>query len=253
MKNFILSAVFFLPLFVAAQKQTKAERNINQFADVTLGVGSSQFTGSAAYVRNWKFGKKKRLEAGFGARFTSYFGNNQYYRTAPAILTSGKRGPGVFFADDILPNIDSVLFPKSQVNAFNITLNLGYNITKRFYAGLNIDLIGLSFGKKQDGIYYANNFATGVPVTARPTTVNLFLVSDNDKGSLNSEFFAKYKWNDSWSVKLAFQFLFAEYTTAKQVQTTPGGDKNDRFRNKMSGVAVGVAYSFKSFKKEKVN
>ena len=251
MKNFILSAMFFLPLFVAAQEQKKAERNINQFADVTLGVGSSQFTGSASYVRNWKFGKKKRLEAGFGARFTSYFGNNQYYTTAPAILTSGKRGPAVFFADDILPNIDSVLFPKSQVNSFNITLNLGYNITKRIYAGLNIDLIGLSFGKKQNGIYYANNSATGVPVTAKPTTVNLFLVSDNDKGALNSEFFAKYKLNDSWSVKLAFQFLFAEYTTSTQVQTTPSGDKNDRFRNKMSGAAVGVAYSFKSFKKGK--
>ena len=253
MKNFIFLAAFFLPFCVTAQDPKKAERNVNQFADVTLGIGSSQFTGSASYVRNWKFGKRKRLEAGFGARFTSYFGNNQYYRTAPAILTSGKRGPGVFFADDILPNIDSVLFPKSQVNAFNITLNLGYNITKRIYAGLNIDLIGLSFGKKQNGVYYANNSATGVPVSAKPTTVNLFLISDNDKGSLNSEFFAKYKWNDSWSVKLAFQFLFAEYTTGAKVQTTPGGEKNDRFRKKMSGVAVGVAYSFKSFKKEKFN
>ena len=251
MKNFILSAIFFLPLCVTAQEQKKAERNVNQFADVTIGFGSSQFAASAAYVRNWKFGKRKRLEAGFGARFTSYFGNNQYYTTAPAILTSGKRGPGVFFASNIVPNIDSVLFPKSQVNSLNITLNLGYNITKRIYAGLNVDLIGLSFGKKQNGFYYANNSAAVVPVTAKPTTFNLFLVSDNDKGALNSEFFAKYKLNDSWSVKVAFQFLFAEYTTSTQVQTTPGGDKNDRFRNKMSGAAVGVTYSFKSFKKGK--
>jgi long-subunit fatty acid transport protein len=135
---------------------------------------------------------------------------------------------------------------------FNLTLNLGYNITKRISAGLNVDFIGFSFGKKQNGVYYANNFATGVPVTAKPTSVNLFLISDNDKGSLNSEFFIRYKWNDSWNVKLAFQFLFAEYTTAAKVQTTPGGDKNDRFRKKMAGAAVGVAYSFKSFKKEKL-
>jgi len=46
--------------------------------------------------------------------------------------------------------------------------------------------------------------------------------------------------------------LFAEYTTGTKVQTTPGGDKNDRFRKKMSGVAVGVAYHFKSFKKGKL-
>ncbi|MFZ1452808.1 MAG: hypothetical protein WAT20_08895 [Ferruginibacter sp.] len=252
MKSIIFSVVFFLLLSATTQAQTKVQRNVNQFADVTFGIGSSQFTGSASYVRNWKLGKRKRLEAGFGARFTSYFGSNLYYRTAPAILTSGKTGPGVFFADDILPNIDSLLFPKSQVNMFNLTLNLGYNITKKISAGLNIDLIGFSFGKKQNGIYYANNFATGVPVTAKPTNVNLFLISDNDKGSLNSEFFAKYKWNDSWSVKLAFQFLFAEYTTNGKVQTTPGGDTNDRFRKKMSGVAVGIAYSFKSYKKEKL-
>ena len=249
MKNIIFSAVCFLALSSSVQAQAKVQRNVNQFADVTFGVGSSQFTSSASYVRNWKMGKRKRLEAGFGTRFTTYFGSNLYYRTAPAILTSGKTGPGVFFADDILPNIDSVLFPRSQVNMFNLTFNMGYNITKRISAGLNIDLIGFSFGKKQNGIYYANNFATGVPVTAKPTTVNLFLISDNDKGSLNSEFFAKYKWNDSWSVKLAFQFLFAEYTSDAKVQTTPGGDKNDRFRKKMSGVAVGVAHSFKSFKK----
>ncbi len=250
MKNIIFSAAFFMLLSCTLQAQTKVQRNVNQFADITFGVGSSQFTGSASYVRNWKLGKHKRLEAGFGARFTSYFGSNLYYKTAPAILTSGKTGPGVFFADDILPNIDSVLFPKSQVNMFNLTLNLGYNITKRISAGLNIDLIGFSFGKKQNGIYYANNFATGVPVTAKPTTVNLFLISDNDKGSLNSEFFAKYKWNDSWSMKLTFQFLFAEYTTDTKVQTTPGGDTNDRFRKKMSGGAIGVAYSFKSYKKK---
>ena len=247
MKNVIFFASCFLVASSSALAQNKVQRNVNQFADVTLGVGSSQYTGSASYVRNWKLGKRKRLEAGFGARFTSYVGSNLYYRTAPAILTSGKTGPGVFFADDILPNIDSVLFPKSQVNMFNLTLNLGYNITKKISAGLNIDLIGFSFGKKQNSIYYTNNFATGVPVAAKPTTVNLFLISDNDKGSLNSEFFAKYKWNDSWSVKLAFQFLFAEYTTTSKVQTTPGGDTNDRFRKKMSGVAVGVAYSFKSF------
>ncbi|MFZ1304474.1 MAG: hypothetical protein WAR80_01465, partial [Ferruginibacter sp.] len=169
MKKNLFLALLFLLLSLYAQAQNKIQRHVNQFADVSFGVGSSQFTGSASYVRNWKLGKRKRLEAGFGARFTSYVGRNLYYRTAPAILTSGKTGPGVFFADDILPNIDSVLFPKSQVNMFNLTLNLGYNITKKISAGLNIDLIGFSFGKKQHGIYYANNFATGVPVTAKPT------------------------------------------------------------------------------------
>ena len=151
----------------------------------------------------------------------------------------------MLFADDIKPNIDSVLFSKAQVNALNLSINFGYNFTKRLSIGLNIDAIGFSFGKKQSGIYYGNNFATGVPVTAKPTGFNLLLISDNDKVTLNSELFAKYKWNDSWGVKLAFEFLFAEYTTDTKVQTTPSGDRNDRFRKKMAGVGVGITYNFK--------
>ena len=250
MKQILTATIFTVFLFNTATAQ-KTKRPVENFAELTGAIGSSQGSGSLAYVYNWKFGKHKRLEIGPGLRFTSYFAKNQYFRTAPAKLTSGKTGPGVFFADDIIPNIDSVLFPKAQINSLNLSLNFGYNFTKNLSVGLNIDLIGFSFGKKQSGIYYGNNFATGVPVTAKPTGFNIFLVSDNDRGALNSEFFAKYKWNDTWAVKLGFQFLFAEYTTDKEVQTTPGGDKNDRFRKKMSGAAIGVTYNLSSFKKRK--
>jgi hypothetical protein len=226
----------------AQQKKTKA---VDNFVDITAGIGSSQYTGALSYVYNWKVGKRKRWELGLGARFTSYFGSNLYFRTAPAKLTSGKTDPTVLFREDIDANIDSVLFPRAQVNSLNLSLNFGYNFSKRFSAGLTIDAIGFSFGKKQSGVYYGNNFATGVPVTAKPTGFNVLLISDNDKGSLNSELFARYKWNDSWGVKLGLQFFFAEYTTNTEVQTTPGGDKNDRFRKKMAGVGIGITYNFK--------
>lgn len=226
----------------AQQKKTKA---VDNFVDITAGIGSSQYSGALSYVYNWKVGKRKRWELGLGGRFTSYFGSNLYFRTAPAKLTSGKTDPTVLFREDIDANIDSVLFPRAQVNSLNLSLNFGYNFSKRFSAGLTIDAIGFSFGKKQSGVYYGNNFATGVPVTAKPTGFNVLLISDNDKGSLNSELFARYKWNDSWGVKLGLQFFFAEYTTNTEVQTTPGGDKNDRFRKKMAGVGIGITYNFK--------
>lgn len=229
-------------MVIAQQKKTKA---VDNFVDITAGIGSSQYTGALSYVYNWKVGKRKRWELGLGARVTSYFGSNLYFRTAPAKLTSGKTDPTVLFREDIDANIDSVLFPRAQVNSLNLSLNFGYNFSKRFSAGLTIDAIGFSFGKKQSGVYYGNNFATGVPVTAKPTGFNVLLISDNDKGSLNSELFARYKWNDSWGVKLGLQFFFAEYTTNTQVQTTPGGDKNDRFRKKMAGVGIGITYNFK--------
>ncbi|MEO6251899.1 MAG: hypothetical protein ABIO79_01225 [Ferruginibacter sp.] len=245
MNKIILSVLYYLLLSGSVSAQQKKLTAVDNFAEFTAGIGSSQGTGSLAYVYNWKLGKRQKIELGLGARFTSYFGSNLYFRTAPAKLTSGKTGPSVLFADDIDANIDSVLFPKAQINSLNLSLNVGYNFSKRFSAGITIDAIGFSFGKKQTGIYYGNNFATGIPVTAKPTPFNLLLISDNDQGSLNSELFARYKWNDSWGVKLGFQFLFAEYTTDSKVQTTPGGDKNDRFRKKMTGIAMGVTYNLK--------
>ncbi|MBK8608738.1 MAG: hypothetical protein IPL84_01970 [Chitinophagaceae bacterium] len=251
MKQIFLASVLTVILFSTVHAQRKQVRPVDHFAEFTGAIGSSQGSGSLAYVHNWKYGKHKRLELGLGAKFTSYFGSNLYFTTAPAKLTSGKTDPTVLFSDDIEENIDSVLFPKAQSNFLNITLNLGYNLSKKFYVGFTIDAIGFSFGKKQSGTYYGNNFATGVPVTAKPTPFNVLLISDNDRGSLNSELFVRYKWNDSWGVKLGFQFLFMEYTTNGEVQTTPGGDKNDRFRKKMPGVGIGVTYNLSNLKKTK--
>lgn len=245
MKQTILCIVVMLLYTVTANAQPDKKRPVSNFADLTIGIGSSQVTGSLGYVYNWKIGKRKKWEIGLGARYTGYFGSNLYFRTAPAKLTSGKTDPTVLFSKDIDENIDSVLFPKSQINALNISLNFGYRFSERFSAGLTIDAVGFSFGKKQSGTYYGNNFAAGVPVTARPTGFNLLLISDNDRGSLNSELFARYRWNDYWGVKLGLQFFFAEYTTDKKVQTTPGGDMNDRFRKKMAGAGIGVTYNFK--------
>ncbi len=225
---------------IGTQAQQKEAPAVNQFVDVTTAIGSGQASVALAYVHNWKLFKKQKWEAGVGARFTAYSGSNKYYRTAPAKLTSGKSGPAVLFADDIVQNLDSVLFQKAQINALNISVNIGYHFSPKFSLGFNIDAIGFSFGGSKNGTYV--NGTTAKATTAKPTTFNLLLVSDNDLGSLNSELFAKYSFNKKWSAKAGLGFWFAEYKTATEVQTTPDGQKNDRFRNKVSAVAFGVAY-----------
>ncbi len=244
MKNGLMTLLVIIACSSIANAQQKKVKNIDQFTEFTLGLGSSQATGAIGYVHNWQVGKRKKFELGLGAKFTSYFATDINYSTAPAKLTSGKTGLGVLFSETIPANIDTVFFPKSQVNMLNITLNLGYNITPRLYAGFTIDAVGFSFGKQQNGTYFSNEGTQGRPVTAKPTGFNLLLTSDNDLGSLNSEIFARYKISKKLGVKLGYQFLFAEYTTNTKIQTTPGGKKNDRFRNKMSGVGLGVTYHF---------
>ncbi|MFM6923985.1 MAG: hypothetical protein ACKOU7_00655 [Ferruginibacter sp.] len=251
MKQIFITISFTLVFFCTGNAQHQGKRPVDNFAELTGAIGSSQATGALGYVYNWKYGKHRRLELGLGLKYSSYFGTNLYFRTAPARLTSGRTDPSVLFSDDIDQNIDSVLFPKAQTNFLNLNLNIGYNLSKKIYEGFTIDAIGFSFGKKQSGIYYGNNFASGIAVTAKPTAFNVLLISDNDRGSLNSELFVRYKWNDSWGVKLGLQFLFAEYTTESKVQTTPTGDKNDRFRKKMPGAGIGVTYNLSNFRKRK--
>jgi hypothetical protein len=72
--------------------------------------------------------------------------------------------------------------------------------------------------------------------------LNILLIGNNDRGTLNSEFYLRYKVNQKLGLKLAVQHFFTELTTATKVQNTP--IQNDRFRNISNLVAVGVAYHF---------
>lgn len=237
----IISISFFAILFLSAnaQKRTATE----QAASLSLAFGNNQFTTTLNYQYLWNFGKKRQWQMGAGARLTNNFGNKNYYITAPAKLTSGKTGPSVFFADQMTQNIDSVLFNKTQTNALNVTVNFGYKINNKFTVGFNIDAIGFSFGGSQAGTYYGNGGAVA-SASAKPTIFNWLLVSDNDLGTLNSEFFGQYNFNKKWAGKIGFQFLFTEYTTSTKVQTTPSGQQNDRFRNKSGELSIGATYQF---------
>jgi len=204
----------------------------------TAAVGSSQGSISFSYGKDWGLWKSKKFAAGAGARFTSYFGTNQDYITAPAKLTSGGTGPGVIFKENIEANIDTFLIKSPQVNLLNIFINLRYNFNEKFQVGFNIDAIGFSFGGSKQGTYI--NGAQGSTGSAKPSSFNVLLISDNDRGSLNSELYGKYYFNEKWGIKLGAQFLFTEYTTDTEVQQFP--EPNDRFRNKPLLVALGIAY-----------
>lgn len=247
MKKYLLFTVFSACLlFVQAQKQDKPNpvgpSKIQSYS-FTLAAGGGSFTTALGYQHLWQVGKKKKLGLGIGARFTSAFGSNQYFTTAPAKLTSGKTGPGVLFSEDIEQNIDSVLFNRHQINSLNLSLHLHYRFAPKWGAGFNIDALGFSFGGEQRGQYLGNN-GIGAATTGKPTGFNVLLISDNDKGSLNSEIFVDYALSKKWRAKLGYQYLFMEYTTRTEVQTTPDGQKNDRFRNKASGISLGLTYNF---------
>jgi hypothetical protein len=157
-------------------------------------------------------------------------------------LTSGKTGPTVIFTENILENFDTLSMPKVQVNSLNAAIFLQYSIWPRLDVGFNIDVVGFSFGKEQTGLFTAaESDETSLNNTSqkgKPTPFNLLLTSDNDIGTLNSEFFLRYWVRQNWGVKLGYTFLFTEYTTNRELTYN-----NDRFRNKAGLLLLGVTYA----------
>ncbi len=246
---FSRNIMFVFALFMAGSvfSQVKNSQRINQFIDLSGAVGSSQGTVAASYVYNWRLGQKKKFEIGIGGRWTTYFGTKKDFLTAgPAKLTRSFTVPFlIVFAGQNEENFDTLAVQRPLVNMVNATFNLGYHFSSRFYGGINIDMIGFSFGKKGSAILTGSTDGPGdrTEPNAKPTAFNLLLTGDHDKGSLNSEFFIKYKVAKKWSIKALYQFAFVEYKTETVKQTVPSGIYGNRFRNKANNVGLGVSYN----------
>ncbi|CAN5303043.1 hypothetical protein BH09BAC3_BH09BAC3_35620 [soil metagenome] len=215
----------FLFLNIVASAQTS---NTANYGSITGTIGNRQGTISVDYFHLWKLGKSKKIEIGFGTRFTSYFGSNQYYSSAPASLAKDAK------------NTDSLFLASPQVNAINLAINLGYRLSPKIGLGFNIDAVGFTFGSKTNATYL--NGTQGGSTSAKPTTFNILLVDNNDRGTLNSEIYARYFFNEKLAIKVAYQHLFTEYTTDTKIQQVP--EENDRFRNKANLFSVGITKQF---------
>lgn len=241
-KIFISGLIIFIALTTTAQRP--ALPMIDQFADLTVTGGKSQGAIAASYVHNWRFGSKKRWEAGVGLRYTGYLGTKKDFTTAPGRLARSTTTPFlIVFAGQKTENWDTLAVQRPFVNSLNLSANFGYSFNPRWSLGFNIDLIGFSFGRNTSGILTSNGITKADPVV-KPAAFNVLLTGDNDYGSLNSEFFLKYKLDKRWGIKAVYQFYFAEYKTTTVRQIAPDGTLVDRFRNKANMLGAGVSYHF---------
>ncbi|OQP57225.1 hypothetical protein A3860_11755 [Niastella vici] len=239
----LLTALLLLPA-PALFAQHPIFPRVNRFADITGTGGSSQGTIAASYVHNWHIGKRRKWEAGAGLRWTAYFGTKTDFITAPARLARSNTTPFlIVFAGQKTSNWDTLTVQRPLINSLNFSLNFGYNFTPKWSAGFNIDLIGFSFGRRGSGILTSNGNTRNEP-NAKPYGFNLLLTGDNDYGSLNSEYFIKYRINSHWGIKAVYEYYFAEYQTSSIKQTAPDGTMVDRFRNKVNTLGIGISYHF---------
>lgn len=181
---------------------------------------------------------------GLGLRWTSYVGTKSDFATAPARLARSNSTPFlIVFAGQETQNWDTLTIQRPFINSLNLTANFGYNINKTWFLGFNIDLIGFSFGRKGSGILTSNGKTKNEP-SAKPVPFNILLTGDLDRGSLNSEYFVRYRLNEKWALKAVYQFYFGEYETNTVNQIAPDGTEVYRFRNKANTLGLGISYHF---------
>ena len=235
----ILSFLLNVSLFAQEPISDKKGYKFNNNFDLAVAASGNQFSGALSWVKFHSIGKKQKFKIGYGLRFTSQVGKNLYYVTAPAIITSKQTGPQVLFSEIYYENVDSFYVTSAQNNLFNLSINLQYTFKEKLDLGFNIDAAGFSFGNKISGRYYEYQSASVTEFqTAKPTSYNLLLVSDNDIGGLNSELYLRYWFKPKWGIRAGTSFLFTEYTTTNKLRLD-----NDRWRNKSLMGMAGITYS----------
>ncbi len=249
--NRLLLLISILFYFQASAQDSIRAYEYKKYVDLAISGKSKQLSIAGSWVQMFGFGKQKQqFKIGYGVRFTSYFGANRYYTTAPAEYINPVQTIETIATEPIEANIDTIAIQSLQVNALNLSINLQYTIKNRLDIGFNIDAIGFSFGRKQQTTVISSSFDPGQsPVEgASPTSFNLLLTSNNDLGSLNSELFARYWLSPRFAIRGGFTFLFTEYTTDEELSFNNGAIVNDRYRFK-SGLMM-VAVTWRPFKKD---
>jgi hypothetical protein len=198
------------------------------YAELGVGIGASAISPVVALHKDWSLGRKERFFIGTGLRFTGFYGKNITLTSAPPNLA---RDPA---------SVDTLFAPAPNISALNLLITLAVNVSPKIQLGFSIDALGFSFGPTGKPDFISSGKRT--TVSASPTRFNILLIDNKDIGSLGSYIYGCYKFTSKVGIKLAYQHLFNELTTATTVQTIP--EANDRFRVKSNLAYAAIQYHF---------
>jgi len=198
----------------------------NPSNNIELGVGftSGGTIAGVGYWQDWGLGQKKAFRLGYGVRFTGYFGKDVNHISAPP----------EFYTDEAKQ--DSIFVSSPQMSNIALYIGASYTIRERFEVGFNIDALGYTFGGDKDATFTSDGATT--ETTVNPGSITALLLGPNDIGMVRSDFFAGYKFNDNWKVRLGVGPLFTEYRTETELQ-----EGNTRYRGTSMMILVGAVYS----------
>ena len=113
--------------------------------------------------------------------------------------------------------------------ALNLALSARVRVVAGLELGANIDLVGVGFGRSRPVS------SGGVETEAAPPALNLLALGRKDQGTLDSEFFVAWWFDERVAVRAGASHLVSELVTAQPLQ-----DGNDRFRRSSTLFLVAV-------------
>ncbi|RPH69011.1 MAG: hypothetical protein EHM78_16765 [Myxococcaceae bacterium] len=192
--------------------------------DLSAGFGSGAVT--TAFRETTGFGFfDGRVKLGAGPRLFAYFGGSDVpFTTSNADLISAGRVNTLTASD-----------------ARNLALNLALSLQIRVWAGLelgaNIDVIGVGFGSTRTAQSTTGAFQG--PHEASPPSFNLLTLGRSDKGTLDSEFYAAWWFDDRVAVRAGASHVVTELVTDE-----PLDDGNTGFRRVTTLFFIAASYRF---------
>ena len=230
MKKVKLVTFLFFSLTVASKAQTDLPKNT---ADLNIGIGQV-VSGNLMYKRNFYLGQNKKIIIAPAARLGFANASSINYISAPFEITSEP------------DKVDSFTIGGTSILSAGFGINIGYRINNKLSVVFDIDVFGLSFGGKQTGVFIPGKTSKDSMLLPRanqelsPTSPNILLVGDNDRGTLFSALNVNYALKDNFGIKLGAGFLFTEYTSTNKLGIT----NNDRWRAKSLQANIGAYYNF---------
>lgn len=243
MKNVLIALLTILSAHSFAQSPVAAR--LSSGFDLGMAYSKNNYNPSIAYYQLLNVGERKLIAFGWTARLGAFYGDNINYYTAPARLTRGETGFAALSAPLLVRNVDTVRYDYVTMTSLNLGLRAQINLGI-VELGASADLLGLTFGRSRTGRYISSTGAFQADSVnrkpfkgadafqqARPSTLNLRLLGDNDMGTLSTEVYARIHISQRFAIKGGYQWL----TTETKVNNKDVVADNNRFRNR-----AGLAY-----------
>jgi hypothetical protein len=192
--------------------------------DLSAGLASGAVT--TALAETSAFGLfDGRLRLGAGPRLFGFFGGSDLsFTTAdPDLISAGR--------------VNTLTASSVRNFALNLALSARVRIVAGLELGANIDVIGVGFGPSRTATSTTGAFQG--PQTASPASFNLLALGQNDQGTLDSEFYAAWWFDDRLAVRAGASHVGTELVTSQKLD-----DGNDRFKRSTTLIFLAVSYRF---------